>query len=207
MASSIEDTANQMYECELARIDAERRASRKRVMRVLIRVAAVLFVVSGIILSNGGHSTEWQMVDPPVSVMIAISVLLGGTTTVWLIVRRAKDLDVLEGALFLVAGLVFASGSFGVVGFGYFSAANAWFDDSAPEPHRVKVHERVRKRGVKSLSARPQLVVESWRPGRTRETLYVPDAVFDADPGTVIVTTRAGCFGYTWIANIAAGSP
>ncbi len=196
-----------MYEHELARIDAERRARRVRVARVLAGVTAGAVVFSGIVLSNAGHTSEWQVLDPPVGAAIAISVGLGLITTVVLMVRHASSFDLLEGVLFFIMALVFSSGTVGIVGFGYGSGVNAWFDASAAEPHRVRVHERIQKRRGKAIWARPRLVVESWRPGRVRETLYVPDAVFDADPATVIVTTRAGFFGYTWIADVSTAPP
>lgn len=206
MAAADEDTAMQWYERELARIDAERRARRRRATRILVMVAAVAFVLLGMVLSNAGHTGEWQLVDPPAGATIAISVLLGLITTIGMLVRHAEDLDLLEGILFFVAALVIASGLFGIVGFGYGSGANAWFDDSPREPHRVKVHDRIRKRSGKSLTSLPRLVVDSWRPGHVHETLYVPDAVFDANPDTVIVTTRAGFFGHAWIAEVAAAA-
>lgn len=98
----------------------------------------------------------------------------------------------------LFASTVGAVSIFGsVAGFGWLCATNAWLDDSAPTERRVLVEGRIGGKGPRRLK------VDSWLHAGETEKVHVPRVVYDANPSFVIVTTRAGFFGFEWVDTVA----
>jgi len=92
--------------------------------------------------------------------------------------------------------LILAVGFFAwaVVVYGWVPGLNAMFDASRAQEHQVRVVRQYRRKGW-------MLEVESW--GRAGTTdLYVPNALGDARPSVVIVTTHAGALGFEWVSNV-----
>lgn len=137
----------------------------------------------------------WQVVDMPWfgigAVIVAVGAVVGAVIVLRIDQTWRSRLTIF--ALFLV-GSVFVTLLAGNV----MRGCNAWLDGSKGKTYTVPVRERVRKQ--KGL--RQRLAVESWRRVGGQEWIYVPDELYDRTPDRVVITTRDGFFGWTWVESV-----
>lgn len=100
--------------------------------------------------------------------------------------------------------LFFSVAGFPLAGAGGEMFLNGWLDRSGYSRHDVKVLNKYFSKSDKSTTY--YAVVESWREGRATEKLSVPSGFYNQLEGGItrlIVTTRAGRFGFEWLASYA----
>lgn len=124
----------------------------------------------------------------------ALAIFLYFTVTTLIGTSRAHRDILLIGVLSLAGFLMLGCGLTGLY--------NGMKDPSAPESHAVLIIDKQYHRSKKSTTY--ELIVQSWRPGRARETITTSSSVYNkAVPGRqkAVIYTQPGKLGFEWLVH------
>jgi len=149
------------------------------------------FLAIGAVLVLVYHNQ--QLVDPP---FLKSFLVVGPLALIATVVQFVyiKDWGARAGMLALMTILCLFTQFVAV--FGWLNWINSDLDRSRPTEHHVEVRGQSHHKGQKVL------LVEPWHMDREFQNVNVSDDLAAQKPKRIIVTTRAGAWGFEWISNV-----